>query len=532
MTPLPTPPQRADSATFAARGDTFLAALPAFVTEANLLQADVTAQAAAASTAAGARDVALASANYKGLWTALTGALNIPASVYHLGNFWVLTSNLANVTTQEPGTGSVWAPANGFVTPLPKVRPTLLMDFAASQCMDPRMAFGRGSTAMRVNPRGDLESVLSGVPRIDYDPITLACRGLLLEVGSTNLLLWSEQFDNAAYSKVRATVTANATTAPDGTQTADRLVEDATATNDHYLAQGFSSFNAGQIYTKSVWAKADTRSRLQMWIPGNVFTDTLVRTADFDLAAGTVPVMSGGGVSATITPFKNGWYRCTMAFSASVTVATNVLLRLHNGTDTFYTGNGSSGLYLWGYQMEVGGIATSYIPTTTAQVTRAVDSATLSGANFTSWFRSDEGTLMATHAVAAAGLPLVDQRMVQIDDASQNNTVYLRGYQFNGAGIFDGGVSSGGVVQQSSTQAPIAPNIVVSQAIAFKLNDVAYSRNGAAAEIDNVASLPIGMNTLRLGALASGVNGSQHLRRVAFYPQRLSNAQLQALTAQ
>lgn len=122
ITALPTPPTRADSANFATRADAFVAALPAFATEANALQAAVNAAeattvanadaAADARTAAeSARDVAQGAANYKGLWSGLAGALNIPASTYHLGEFWVLTQNVANVTTKEPGTAPEWVRA-------------------------------------------------------------------------------------------------------------------------------------------------------------------------------------------------------------------------------------------------------------------------------------------------------------------------------------------------------------------------------------------------------------------------------------
>lgn len=112
ITSLPTPPTRSDPTNFSGRADTFLAALPNFATQANALEANVDALEAATVTARNeavpAAQSALAAANYKGLWSSLTGALNIPAAVFHLGRFWVLTANLANVTTAVPGTSSSW----------------------------------------------------------------------------------------------------------------------------------------------------------------------------------------------------------------------------------------------------------------------------------------------------------------------------------------------------------------------------------------------------------------------------------------
>lgn len=130
MTALPTPPSRQDPTNFAERADTLMAALPGFVTEANALQADVgakqtTASSAAstasakASEAAAARDIAMAAVNYHGLWSSLSGALAIPASVYHSGSVWLLKESVANVATETPGVSTKWlnvTPASGLGT--------------------------------------------------------------------------------------------------------------------------------------------------------------------------------------------------------------------------------------------------------------------------------------------------------------------------------------------------------------------------------------------------------------------------------
>lgn len=112
MTALPPAPSRAVPSTFSTLADAFIAALPGFVTEANALEANVNAKevitVAASSTASSASAVALAAANYKGEWSAQTGAATVPYSVSHLGHFWQLTSNLANVAAKTPGTDAEW----------------------------------------------------------------------------------------------------------------------------------------------------------------------------------------------------------------------------------------------------------------------------------------------------------------------------------------------------------------------------------------------------------------------------------------
>lgn len=126
ITALPTPPQTTDPANFDARADAWVSALQNWTTQANALEANVdvmentaiaqaalaTSQANAAATSAAAalqaQLLAAASANYRGLWSSLSGALAMPASVFHLGYFWALNTALANVTTAVPGVSASW----------------------------------------------------------------------------------------------------------------------------------------------------------------------------------------------------------------------------------------------------------------------------------------------------------------------------------------------------------------------------------------------------------------------------------------
>jgi hypothetical protein len=109
ITPLPTPPSRNDpEATFVSRANDFLGALPTFGTQANALAAAVNADKAATQTAAAIAPVSLAAANFKGSWSALTGALAVPASVFHSDKYWTLASDLADVTAKEPGVDAEW----------------------------------------------------------------------------------------------------------------------------------------------------------------------------------------------------------------------------------------------------------------------------------------------------------------------------------------------------------------------------------------------------------------------------------------
>ena len=181
---------------------------------------------------------------------------------------------------------------------------------------------------------------------------------LSLDAGRTNsynpnnLLNFTEKFDNAAWSKNNYIVTANATTAPDGTLTADKLIAINPSTfHDIYQSPSLSS----GTYTLSIFAKEAEQSFIQLRIDDGV----LSRVAMFNLSTGSVS-SSSNVTSPTITSYPNGWYRC------SITVTTNIINVVFNGFPTSsnapYSGDGVSGVFIWGAQFEVGSVATDYVP--------------------------------------------------------------------------------------------------------------------------------------------------------------------------
>jgi hypothetical protein len=166
-----------------------------------------------------------------------------------------------------------------------------------------------------------------------------------------NLLNYTEQFDNAVWTKLELTVSPNATVAPDGTSTADRLIETLTATTPHQTSISVS-VQTGTTYTLSVFIKPNGRPRARFVTTG---TSLGTQTAVFDVSTG-VFVSGSGGISAA----GNGWYRCSQTFTATATEALIFRLRTDNGTTDGYTGDGVSGFFLWGAQFETGPTATAY----------------------------------------------------------------------------------------------------------------------------------------------------------------------------
>jgi hypothetical protein len=230
--------------------------------------------------------------------------------------------------------------------------------------------FTRASAATRVNASGLIESVASGVPRLDYTGG--GCPSLLLEPQRTNLTLYSEQLNDAYWSKTGSTATANVIASPDGFQNADLLTESA-ATEDHAFFDVVTYFVSGTTYTLSFFAKANGRTKVEVTSANS----NTCPTGRFDLVAKTATATTTS-FGAKIEDYGNGWFRCSVS---RVAPNTGLDVPYHAMVQSFgtitYAGDGTSGMYFWGMQTEEGAYPTSYIPTTSAAVTRAADAASV-----------------------------------------------------------------------------------------------------------------------------------------------------------
>jgi hypothetical protein len=281
------------------------------------------------------------------------------------------------------------------LTATERVLPRMALDFTTAT-LDPRVTFTRsGDTATVINSSGNIAPINADLPRFDFDPITLLCKGLLIEEARTNLFLYSAEFDNIYWGKIRSSITANATISPDGASTGDKLVENLD-NGTHLIVRTETTTNTS-ANTWSIYAKASERPSINIVVrEGTTFLRS--SNATFNLSAGTVGAVSNaGGSSATaaIENAGNGWYRCSLTITlGGVDTNSQALFQLNNGSVSSYQGDGTSGIFIWGAQLEAGAFATSYIPTTTTSLTRNADNVSMTGTNFSDWYNASEGNFL------------------------------------------------------------------------------------------------------------------------------------------
>lgn len=244
---------------------------------------------------------------------------------------------------------------------------------ATSYIPTPSTFVSRTTPGTYFDSNGIMQMAPAQTARYDFDPTSRLSRGLLIEGARSNSLTSSDSFQAGLWAETAITFKPNAVLAPDGTLTASKMIEN-TATTIHYTlkngAQG--TVAAGTSYTISVFAKAAERTRIRL--VGTSGTSSATSAAFFDLSTGTVIGQDvGAGVSdPLIENIGNGWYRCSCVINVQTgPVTPQAYYQLVISGQTFnYAGDGVSGLYVWGPQLEAGNVVTSYIPTPSTVTSR------------------------------------------------------------------------------------------------------------------------------------------------------------------
>ena len=413
------------------------------------------------------------------------------------------------------GIGTAVTRGGGLYGPPPQLDLNFASLLSLTPSVGPTPSFTRASTGTFFDASGVLTTAAINGPRFDhvYNGSSWVSKGLLIEEQRTNLFQYSQVFSNAYWNKYQSTASTDTTVSPDGLNLAWLFTEN-TANDSHALRRQITGFTTG-TYALSCYVKAGSRN----WIIINL-SETGIddRRTWFNLSSGTIGTNAAGN-TATITNVGNGWYRCSASRSVSVTNPNfDVGLATSDGVSG-YIGDGTSGAYFWGAQLELGAFPTSYIPTTTASVTRSADVCQITGGDFSGFYNQSEGSFAVAYDCPANGVSVQYQATSapsnnNVDAVSIGTTQYFEVYLPPTQALINAG--------------SIASNVSQSLSSAYKLNDFAASLNGGAVATDTAGSLPA-PTKLIIGSDGSVYNNG-HIARLRYFNTRLINSQLVALS--
>jgi hypothetical protein len=393
-------------------------------------------------------------------------------------------------------------------------------------------------TATRVNASGNIEVVASGIPRLDYYTSggTAGCPALLVEPSAQNVVVQSQ---NWLASGWRSDVSGNVTTVSATTGTLDPLgtntanaISPTSGNLGHFKvgSDGTINYTSGTIYTFSAFFKQGTGSAgryVQLTSPAAPFTQQFY--ANFDLQLGTIAatgsVSADSNRAASIQNFGNGWYRCRVTATCngtftSVGLVASLITASGDTRSPSFAGTTTDILYGWGAQTETGSVATSYIPTTTAAVTRNADVISLSGA-VSGCIGQTEGTIYAE--VDVRNFFPSNARIIALSDGTGANSISLQ--LLSNAIRVTVNLSSSGQADIIATMSAGVNKI----ALGYKQNDMILYLNGTSVGTDTTCNIPA-TNKVDLGNINGGNQLNDRIRAAALYTTRLTNEQLAALT--
>jgi len=425
---------------------------------------------------------------------------------------------------------------------LAKVQPSLDLNFAQNKSLIDRVSgknlitFTRASSGTYVGSDGLIKTATTNEPRFDHDPVTGESLGLLVEEQRTNLLLRSEEFQTTwspsnmlAFGSGSIT---DATLAPNGTLTADRITENS-ANAQRFIVQTVAAIPASSLITASCYVKFDSPNRNFAL----AFTDAPSGGSGYAEA-----YLAQNGTLTTSTPTSftdrtaavqsvgNGWLRVSFTLrTANVTTITVRLYMVSTANSVVYQGDGTSGLFLWGAQLEAGAFPTSYIPTTATAVTRSADVASITGDNFSRWYRADEGSLFADWLSTGSN----QFATVYNFNAGASNGNLIEAYRNNSeitiaARTRDSSFSSNVISNTSGGWLNVRHKL----SHGVKQNAMASCLNGNTVGTLALANMPsptqLFLGTSQTLGAANYLNGT--IRRLTYFPQRLPNSTLQNIT--
>jgi len=411
----------------------------------------------------------------------------------------------------------------------PSTRPSLNLNFARSQKLDPRITFTRSSTATYTGGDGLIKTAATDTPRFDFNATTGECLGLLIEEARTNLITYSNDFTTWTKQAISGGVVGiipNNLTSPDGAINATRYYVQTAGSSFYSLLTGVS-VSASTSYTYSVFIKPGESTTTGLVIFDGVGNASSTFNLNTGASTGTYSSANTTIQSVGSVNYGNGWYRYFITFSSTLSGGFTVKIDL--GTTTL-----NQGFYIWGAQLEAGAFPTSYIPTVASTVTRSADNASITGTNFSSWYNPSEGSILGVYdrldnqliTSPSAKYPMIFLFGLYPDRIALGDYGGTTGQQFN---VFTSpGTLQAGLITNGGVVTPI--NTRLKSVGAYKTNDFASVGYSGSVQTDTSGTIPT-VSLARLGnenATDNYLNG--HISQLTYYPVRLSNPQLQNLT--
>ncbi len=386
----------------------------------------------------------------------------------------------------------------------------------------PGSSFTRGSTATYFDSDGLMKTAATGVPRVEYDPVTRSPKGLLLEPAGTNQALRSSNF-STTWTLVGGNVTAGVATAPDGTVSMTSLIED-TGNTQHSLRQSSLAVTSGTTYTFSIFASeranANKRYLILLLQSGQFGADSYITA---DLATGTFTT-TGVPVAAGMIPVGGGIYRIWVAATATGTGSTQAAYFISNsssGSVGSYAGDGTSGFNIWGAQFEAGGSPSSYIPTVASAVARAADNYAL--AVPAGLLSLTAGTFLTEFDVPLA--PPSNQAPARLQGSDQANSAQFS-RNVSGSGSILANANGSNVIATTGGMAWPASGPVRAAAKYNAGNLISRSWLGAAATTTPSSTFTSFGSLTQV--VPAGILVPCYLRRFLYWPVALGDSKLQA----
>lgn len=361
----------------------------------------------------------------------------------------------------------------------------------------------------------------AGAARFEYDPTDGQSEGILVESQFQELLTYTEDLTNAAYTKSNLTIGSNAAISPDGTLTADLCTEsDDSSGQDHSLIVTSPTLSAA-THTLSVFAKSAGRSHVQL--QAYMGSIALNCQATYSLTDGSVSGLTNATGSAE--SLGNGWYRLKMHFTPTGSAVAGLYFRLCSDASTNnYTGNGYSGAIMWGANLTQSSHAYSYLKADAAATTKAADSLScvLSDVGYTG------GPFSLGADFSLNGKNSTANGVAAVQDSSSNALIINVGSD-NLRAFAD---VAGATAINTTIEAGVTTDTDYSVFARWDTNDYRGASNGTLGNTDTVCPLPaFDSPALHIGGYLTNYELNGHVKRVALYNEALTDTNLQALTS-